>query len=161
MNIPDLPFFPQHLCFGSPFLPPLSVSTVIAGPPLFRPPRGPRDTVIIVVVIVVFSFYYLFFSKVFLLKADFHYTTIFLIFPTYRFFIIFLFITKVNIDIGTKILKQKCFGRKTYIPGTFFNFKPAKKNYGSSSIRSAYSRGCGTSILMSFLEIRMRPWICR
>ena len=66
------------------------------------------------------------------------------------FYIIFLFITKVNIDIGTKILKQKCFGRKTYIPGTFFNFKPAKKIYGSSSIRSAYSRGCGTSILMSF-----------
>ena len=63
-----------------------------------------------------------------------------------------LFFTKVNIDIGTKILKQKCFGRKTYIPGTFFNFKPAKKIYGSSSIRSAYSRGCGTSILMSFFE---------
>ncbi len=63
-----------------------------------------------------------------------------------------LFFTKVNIDIGTKILKQKCFGRKTYFPGTFFNFKPAKQIYGSSSIRSAYSRGCGTSILMSFFE---------
>ena len=63
-----------------------------------------------------------------------------------------LFFTKVNIDIGTKILKQKCFGRKTHEFNTYSNFRPAKKIYGSSSIRSAYSRGCGTSILMSFFE---------
>ena len=63
-----------------------------------------------------------------------------------------LFFTKVNIDIGTKILKQKCFGRKTHEFNTYSNFRPAKQIYGSSSIRSAYSRGCGTSILMSLFE---------
>ena len=31
-------FFPQHLCWGSPFLPPLSVSRLIAGIDVFRPP---------------------------------------------------------------------------------------------------------------------------
>ncbi len=49
----------------------------------------------------------------------------------YKIFILI----QINIDIGTKILKQKCFGRKAYFPGTFFNFNPAKRIYGSSSIR--------------------------
>ena len=39
---PKFWFFPQHSCFGSPFLPPLSVSSLIAGIELFRPPRATR-----------------------------------------------------------------------------------------------------------------------
>ena len=31
---------------------------------------------------------------------------------------------KINIDIGTKILKAKCFGRKSHFPGTFRDVKP-------------------------------------
>ena len=47
----------------------------------------------------------------------------------YKFMIVLykiFILIKINIDIGTKILKQKCFGRKTYFLGTFFNFSPAK-----------------------------------
>ena len=44
-------------------------------------------------------------------------------------------IQKVNIDIGAKILKQKCFVHKTNVFNTYSNFQPAKKNYGSSPIR--------------------------
>jgi hypothetical protein len=51
-NIRHLPFFPISCCRGSPFLPPLSVSTVSAGTALSWPPRGPRNTVIVVAVIV-------------------------------------------------------------------------------------------------------------
>ena len=36
----------------------------------------------------------------------------------------FLWITTVSIDIVTKIVKQKCFGCKTYFPDTFFNSEP-------------------------------------
>ena len=52
------------------------------------------------------------------------------------YFIIIIYkIQEVNIDIGTKILKQKCFGRKTNFFNTHSNFRPAKKISGSSSIR--------------------------
>ena len=57
---------------------------------------------------------------------------------------------KVNIDIGTKILKQKCFGRKTNFFNTHSNFRPAIDIYRSKAICSAYSRGCRTYILMFF-----------
>ena len=75
-------FFPQHLCFGSPFLPPLTVSIVIAGTALFRPPRGTRNAVVVVVVVVVvfFLLFYVAFTLLLasFLKCDYHYTTTFL-----------------------------------------------------------------------------------
>ena len=46
-----------------------------------------------------------------------------------------LFFTKVNIDIGTKILKQKCFGRKTNFFNTYSNFRPAIDILRSRRIR--------------------------
>ena len=45
--------FPQHFVVGSTFLPSLSVSWLIAGIELFRPPRGTRNSVIVVIVVVV------------------------------------------------------------------------------------------------------------
>ena len=57
---------------------------------------------------------------------------------------------KVNIDIGTKILKQKCFGSKTNFFNTYSNFRPAIQNYRSRRIRSTYSRGCRSFFLMFF-----------
>ena len=44
-------FFPQLLCRGFPFLPPLSVSTLIARTTIFRPPRGTRNTVVVEVIV--------------------------------------------------------------------------------------------------------------
>ena len=53
---------------------------------------------------------------------------------------IFSEVQKVNIDIGTKILKQKCFGRKTHVFNTYSNFPPAIDFQISSSIRISFSR---------------------
>ena len=36
-------------------------------------------------------------------------------------------VQKVNIDIGAKIIKQKCFVHKTNFFNTHSNFPPAKK----------------------------------
>ena len=104
-----LTFFPQHLCFGSPFLPPLTVSTVIAGTALFRPPRGTRNPVVVIVIAFLLCLYLVLAS---FLGGDYHYTTI--IFHT----------TKVNIDIGTKILKAKFAGRFRHFFDTSQKFKP-------------------------------------
>ena len=49
----------------------------------------------------------------------------------------------VNIDIGAEILKQKCFGHKTNFFNTYSNFPPARKNYGSSSIRISSPEAVG------------------
>ena len=68
---------------------------------------------------------------------------------------------KVNIDNGTRILKQMCFGRKTHFPDTFSNFNPRSIQDFSRRFRISYSRGRGTSILMSFSKICVRPWIRR
>ena len=90
------------------------MSIVIAGTALFRPPRGTRNAVIVVVVVIVFLFFYFAFTLVLasFLGGDYHYTTI--IFHT----------TKVNIDIGTKILKAKFAGRKRHFFDTPQKFKP-------------------------------------
>ena len=102
---------PLQLCFGSQFLSSLTVSIAITGTALFRPPRGTRNAVIVIVVIV---FFYIAFTLVLgsFLGGDYHYTTI--IFHT----------TKVNIDIGTKILKAKFAGRKRHFFDTPQKFKP-------------------------------------
>ena len=60
------------------------------------------------------------------------------------------FFQKVNIDIGTKILKQKCFGSKTNVFNTHSNFPPAIEFQISSSIRISYSRSSRNSMLMRF-----------
>ena len=82
-------FFPQHLCWGSPFLPPLSVSTVFAGTTLFRPPpqaQGHGCCCSYRRFFFLFNITFSFLIKACFLKADFHYTTIFWIFATCRFF---------------------------------------------------------------------------
>ena len=59
----------------------------------------------------------------------------------YHDFIIIIYnIQKGNIDIGTKILKQKCFVHKTHVFNTCSNFPPAIHRQISSSIRVSYSR---------------------
>ena len=68
---------------------------------------------------------------------------------------------RINIDIGTKILKQKCFGCKTYVPDTFLGFEDCILHSFLRRFRISYSRGCRTSILMSFSKICMRTWIRR
>ena len=45
--------FPQHLCYGSPFLPSLSVPWLGAGNPKFDPPSENRAPFVIVIVVVV------------------------------------------------------------------------------------------------------------
>ena len=52
-------FFPQHFVVGSTFLPSLSVSWLIAGIELFRPPRGTRNSVIVVIVVIVVLYLHL------------------------------------------------------------------------------------------------------
>ena len=54
----------------------------------------------------------------------------------------FSLILNILIDIGTKILKQKCFGSKTNVFNTHSNFPPAIEFAISCSIRISYSRGC-------------------
>ena len=89
------------------------MSIVIAGTALFRPPRGTRNAVIIIVIVIVVFVYFAFtLLLASFLKGEYHYTTIF--FHT----------TKVNIDIGTKILKAKFAGRKRYFVDTPQKFKP-------------------------------------
>ena len=63
------------------------------------------------------------------------------------------FFQKVNIDIGTKILKQKRVGSKTNFFNTYSNFRPAIQNYRSRRIRSTYSRGCRSFFLIIFQKI--------
>ena len=60
----------------------------------------------------------------------------------------FSLILNILIDIGTKILKQKCFGSKTNVFNTHSNFPPAIEFQISSSIRISYSR----PLFRSFLE---------
>ena len=69
------------------------------------------------------------------------------------FNLIFMSLQKVNIDIGTNILKQKCFARKTNFFNTHSNFRPAIRYYRSRRIRSTYSRGCRSFFLMLFQKI--------
>ena len=45
-------FFPQHLCWGSTFLLPLSVSRFIAGIKLFRPPRATRTPLLLLLLLL-------------------------------------------------------------------------------------------------------------
>ena len=71
----------------------------------------------------------------------------------YIFYILYILSKKVNIDIGTRILKQKCFGSKTNFFNTYSNFRPAIQNYRSRRIRSTYSRGCRSFFLMIFQKI--------
>ena len=47
LDVSQVTFFPQHSCFGSPFLPPLSVSSLIAGIELFRPPGASRTPLLL------------------------------------------------------------------------------------------------------------------
>ena len=46
--------FPQHCCWGSPFLPSLSVSWLIAGIELFRPPRATRPPLLLLLLLLLF-----------------------------------------------------------------------------------------------------------
>ena len=82
-----------------------------------------------------------------------------LFYPYYHYFIIIIYNRQqVNIDIGTKILKQKCFVHKTNFFNTYSNFPPAIEFQISSSIRISYSRPLFRIIS---LKMCMRPWICR
>ena len=56
-----------------------------SGAALFRPPSGPRNTVAGIIFHSFSSFTYSFLIKAGFLETDFHYTTIFSIFATYRF----------------------------------------------------------------------------
>ena len=60
----------------------------------------------------------------------------------------FSLILNILIDIGTKILKQKCFGSKTNVFNTHSNFPPAIEFQISCSIRISYSRGCRSFFLI-------------
>ena len=53
----------------------------------------------------------------------------------------------INIDIGAKILKQKCFDCKTYFPDTFLGFDPRNKHEFVRRFWIWYSRGSRTHIL--------------
>ena len=46
-------FFPQHLCYGSPFLLSLSVSCLIVGNDLSGPPRATRAPLLFIIIIIV------------------------------------------------------------------------------------------------------------
>jgi hypothetical protein len=123
--------FPQHLCFGCPFLPPLTVSIAIAGTALFRSPRGTRNAVVIVVVVVVFCCFAFTLVLVSFLGGDYHYTTI--IFHT----------TKVNIDIGTKILKAELAGRFRHFFNTLINLNPSLYSIFYSALNATHPSAVG------------------
>ena len=86
------------------------------------------------------------------LGRDYHYTTI--IFHT----------TKVNIDIGTKILKAKFAGRKRHFFNTPQKFKPICVYHFSFCVECNPPQRCRTSFFnfsVQNLKICMRPWIRR
>ena len=68
-------FFPQHLCFGSPFLLSLSVSWSDCWKRAFWTPPCPQSTVVVVVVMLYLSYSILLFGRY--LEPKYHYTTIF------------------------------------------------------------------------------------
>ena len=68
----------------------------------------------------------------------------------------FSLILNILIDIGTKILKQKCFGSKTNVFNTHSNFPPAIEFQISCSIRISYSRGCRSFFLIFSYSYTLR-----
>ncbi len=63
---------------------------------------------------------------------------------------VFSEVQKVNIDIGTKILKQKCFGRKTDVFNTHSNFPPAIDFQISHRFRNSYFRPLFRRFVLKF-----------
>ena len=88
------------------------MSTVSAGTALFRPPRGPRNTV--VYCCCFFPFTYSFLIKAGFLETDFHYTTIFWIFATYRFSHNFLL--RVSFSPAPECVDRVCWNRSFSTP---------------------------------------------
>ena len=99
-----------------------------------------RYFIIIIIILSILSLFYKYYHS--FINIIMLLSILSLLYQYYQYFIIITItlsllalFQKVNIDIGTKILKQKCFGCKTYFFNTHSNLPPAKKNYGSSSIR--------------------------
>ena len=68
---------------------------------------------------------------------------------------------KVNIDIGTNILKQKCFGHKTNVFNTHSNFHPAKNYLRIALYPLSIVPWLQDLDFEVFPKICMRPSICR
>ena len=114
-------FFRQHECWGSPFLAPLSVSTLVAGTIFVRPPpRSTRNTAIVVVDVVVVVVVAVVFSS-------FHFIYIYVYTYIYKKNNIYIYIQLPSFrqNIGTKIQMSKCFDHKITFPDTHRHFCPA------------------------------------
>ena len=93
----------------------------------------------IIILLLILSFFYQYYHSFIniiillsILSLFYHY---------YHYFIIIIYNRQqVNIDIGPKILKQKCLGCKTNFFNTHSYFPPAIEFQISSSIRISYSR---------------------
>ena len=137
-------FFFTALCWGTPFLPPLSVSTQIAGTVCFRHPRRPRNTIIVAIdvfVLFVSRLFFFYYILVFLVSLSFlsyfSYTFVcflyyFFIIASFQFSNLIFLLPRFNCSKTCVIKGQIClnltlFRKPPNIPGTMLARRKRKK----------------------------------
>ena len=111
LNLRHLQFFPQLFVEGLLFSRPWVCRPCLLEPLFFDPPAGPGTPLLL---LLFFPFTYSFLIKAGFLETDFHYTTIFWIFATYRFSHNFLL--RVSFSPAPECVDRVCWNRSFSTP---------------------------------------------